>query len=280
MDKKKSEEMTFREFFDLAENEEAKEQILAFLKEKGFTEKQVNEMRIKEVFNLLQDVLIQYKTLIDVSLKKMREEQKKEAPSKPIKPVDFENMLKEMKRLKEKYSLPKSMLFVPDKLEISLQRNSYDNFHISYKEFFNYIPDLLLDVVITMSINALVQMGMPREWITQIDKNGVGIEANGNVFLIAGFILPELLIQKRLEDAEISSFFSLVARSRKAFTDFFELEFEWNSETEKKFQDLLDSSIRVMQEHPSMVKEMEAIVKKYTQPDEDSESGDEEKTPK
>lgn len=268
MDKKKSEEMTFREFFDLAKNEETKEKILVFLREKGFTEKQVNEMKMKEVFNLLQDVFIQYKTLIDVSLKKMREEQKKEAPSKSIKPVDFESMLKEMKGLKDKYSLPKGMLFVPDKLEISLQRISYDNFHLSYKEFFNYIPDLLLDVVITTSINALVQMGMPRKWITQIDRNGVGIEADGNFRLIASCILPELLIQKRLEEAEISSFLSLVARSRKAFTDFFELEFEWNSETEEKFQDNLDNSIRVMQEHPSIVKEMEAIVKKYTQPSE------------
>ena len=267
---KKPEEMTFQEFFDLVRDEELKQQILTLLKKEGFTEKQVNKMKMEEV-NLYMSR--QLKTLLDVELEKTTKKQK-ETPSKPIKLADFENMLQEIKTLRKKYNMPKGVLFVPNKLEFSIQRISYDNFHLSYKEFFNYIPDELLDVVIFMTINFLVQLGMPREWINRTDRNCVGIEVDGNFFRVVGSIIPELMIQKRLKDSEISSFLSFVARTRKALTDFSELEFEWNSETWKKFNDKLNDQNRIMQEHPSIKSELEAIMKKYTQQSEKLKSND------
>ena len=176
--------------------------------------------------------------------------------------VDFMKMLEEIKAIKEKYNMPKGILLVPDKLEISVQRISYDQFHLSYKEFFNYLPNQIQDIAIPITINTLIQTGIPRERITRIANNGVAMEFDGNFLQIASALFAELLIQRRFDDDEIISFFSSVARIRKAFTDLSELEFEWNSDIEKRFYSNLENLFKLMQEHPSLLMEIEAIAKK------------------
>ena len=69
---------------------------------------------------------------------------------------EFVKMLDEIRAVRDKYGLPKGIVFVPDKLEISLKRNSYDSFHLSYKERFEYLPNEILDIVVPISINLLV----------------------------------------------------------------------------------------------------------------------------
>lgn len=197
MTKKKSGEITFRESFDLM-----KQQLLTLLKEKGFTEKEINEMTMERVNKELKDISKKYTKLLDVELQKIEEK----PSTRPTKPVDLKNMFKEVIAIREKYNMPKSMMFVPDELKISVRRISYDKFHLSYKEFFTYLPNPILKIMMPLTINFLVQIGIPREWITRINENGVGIEADVNFLMIASFILPELLIQKRFEDAEF--FFS------------------------------------------------------------------------
>ena len=111
--------------------------------------------------------------------------------------VDLEGMLNELKRVREKYSLPKGIIFVPDKMEISVQRTSYGNFRLVYEEFFTYIPNLVVGAVITSTINMLTQIGLPKESITRINRNGVRLELSGNLYKIIGCILSELLIQQK-----------------------------------------------------------------------------------
>lgn len=194
--------------------------------------------------------------------------------SSKIEPFNIVDMLAEMKAIREKYGMQKGLLFVPDKLSISIERISYDNFHLSYAESFNYLSSQVLDMVIPVSINMLVQMGFPRERVTRISQNSVGIEIDGNLFLILGLVLSELSIQKRFEDTDISLLFDAVQKSRKAFTESVDFGFEWNSEIEKRFYGILSNTFKVMQEHPNVVTELEAVVKKYTQSNEARKSGD------
>jgi hypothetical protein len=56
-------------------------------------------------------------------------------------PVDLETMFNEMKTIKEKYNIPKGMLFLPDKIEIILEREETNNFNLTYSESFNYLPE-------------------------------------------------------------------------------------------------------------------------------------------
>jgi hypothetical protein len=188
-----------------------------------------------------------------------------------VKPVDFVKLLDDVKALMEKYSMPRGIILVPDKLEILIQRNS-NNFHLSYRESFTYLPNHVLDVAIPVTINTLVNTGFPRESITRISNNCVGLEINGSYEQVLGAVLNEILIQKRLSEDELVSFLSFVARMRKALTDLSDLGFEWNSETEKTFYGNLENLFKVMQEHPSFLSEMQAIVTKYTNQKEKSES--------
>lgn len=177
----------------------------------------------------------------------------------------FVKILDEIRALREKYGLPKGVMLVPDRLEISLERNSYDNFHLSYKEYFNYLPDFVLDLVIPITINMLTQTGIPRERVVRIAKNGVGMEIDGTALMIMGLILSELSIQKRFTEEEITILVSSLGKLRRAFTDSQDLEFEWNNEIEERYFKNLEQTGAVVMANPSFVSEMEAIPKKYSE---------------
>ena len=105
------------------------------------------------------------------------------------------------------------------------------------------------------------------------------MEINGSFEQVLGAVLNEILIQKRLSEDELVSFLSSVARMRKALTDLSDLGFEWNSETDKTFYGNLENLFKVMQEHPTFLTEMQAIVTKYTNQKEKSESETQENKP-
>jgi hypothetical protein len=197
-----------------------------------------------------------------------------------IRPFDFVKMVDEMRALKEKYAMPKGILLVPDKLEIQVQRIAYDRFHLSYKEYFNYLPNEMLNMVIPVTMNMMRQIGIPKEKVTRIAENCVGIELDGDFFLIAGSVLVELLLQKRFNEDETISFFSTVAKMVKALCEWSSLEFEWNSEIQQRYYDTIGKLFEVMQAHPTLLSEIEAIIKKCAQSNETLKSDkDEENVP-
>jgi hypothetical protein len=177
----------------------------------------------------------------------------------------FVKILDEIRALREKYGLPKGVMLVPDRLEISLKRNSYDNFHLSYKEYFDYLPDFVLDLVMPIAINMLAQTGIPRERVVRIAKNGVGMEIDGTALMIMGLILSELSIQKRFTEEETTILVSSLERLRRAFADSHDLEFEWNNEIAERYFKILEQTGAVVMANPSFVSEMEAIPKKYSE---------------
>ena len=174
-------------------------------------------------------------------------------------------MVDEMRKLREKYAMPKSVLLVPDKLEIQVQRIAYDRFHLSYKEYFSYLPNEIFNLVVLTTMNIMSQIGVPKEKVTRIAENGVGMELDGDFSIIAGAVLSELLIQKRFNEDETISFFSKVARTVKAFNEWSSAEFEWNSEIEKRYFDTMEKIFEIVQAHPTLSSEIEAIKKKCSQ---------------
>ena len=179
--------------------------------------------------------------------------------------IYFTKMLDELRVVKEKYKLPKGILFVPDRLEIAIKRNSYDNLHLSYKEYFDYLPDTVLDIVLPMTINMLVQSGIPKQQIKRISKNGASMELNGSAEMITGMVLSELLIQKNFNEDEIEKLVIIIKRTIKGFTDSSNLKFEYNDELGKEFFNILAELLAVTQNNPSMALEVQEIVNKYSQ---------------
>ena len=180
-----------------------------------------------------------------------------------IKPFDFEGMVNEIVTVKEKYGFPKAMYFVPDKLEITLQRMGEDKFSLDYQETFSYLPPLFLGRAIQNVVNFMSQSGVPKENITVLD-NGVKLKLTGSFVLIASCILFEILIQKRTEESEIISLTDSFIKTHKMFSRLSDFYWNWNNDIAKKFESLTEKIYRIMLDHPSARSEIEAIARKYT----------------
>jgi hypothetical protein len=77
----------------------------------------------------------------------------------------IKRMCDDLQAIREKYGLPKGILFIPDRYEIAIKRNSYDRMYMDYKAFYDFLPDTALDIFIPLQINQLTQMGIPKEKI-------------------------------------------------------------------------------------------------------------------
>jgi hypothetical protein len=176
----------------------------------------------------------------------------------------FIKMLSELRAIREKYGLPRGLLFSPDRLEISTKRNSYDNVHLSYKEYFDYLPDTVLDLVIPASINMIVQIGVPRECVERIGKNGVGLEIDSTTILVVAMLLSELSIQKRFTEEELQNVMTAGNNTIRALTDTSDLMFEWDEEIGHRYLSILQKSGAILLANPSAVVEMQEVQKKYS----------------
>jgi len=56
----------------------------------------------------------------------------------------------------------------------------------------------------------------------------------------------------------------VAGNTQRSFADFSDYEYEWNSDIERRFFDNFGKIFRVVQENPSFMGEMQAIVDKYT----------------
>jgi hypothetical protein len=177
----------------------------------------------------------------------------------------FSNMLDEIKEVNEKYGLPKGILLVPDRLEFSVKRNSYDNLTLHYEEYFDYLPDAVLDLVVPLTINALTQTGIPKNRIQRIAKNGVSIELEGRASVVVGAVLNELLIQKRYTEEDISRLINTIRRLQKSFSESMDFEFEWNTEIAEKYLGNLTKTSNIVMSNPDYLSEIQGIQKKYSE---------------
>ena len=173
------------------------------------------------------------------------------------KQIDLESMFEEIALLYKKYGISKNIGFVPDKLEIVLERNDIDKFNLTYSEYFNYLPTHIQQVAIEQTINLLHQIGIT-EKIQRVD-NGVKVKINGK-YPIVTFPIAEILIQNKNNGSEINSLLTSLKRNYQLFNTFFDFQWKWDDETEKKVKKL----IKISTEHPSISSEIEAIVKKYS----------------
>ncbi len=179
-----------------------------------------------------------------------------------IKPIDLEGMFKEIEMIRKKYGIPKGVLFVPNKLEIVLERKEIDKFDLTYTEFFNYLPDHVLKIAKENSIQLLQQMGLPLKKIIQMN-NGVKVEMSGD-FRIAVWPIIEILFQNKDNKTVIKTIFESINKIYQTLTQNAGFHWDWNNETESKYNNFLTTLIKIMQEHPSISDEMEAVISKYT----------------
>lgn len=177
-------------------------------------------------------------------------------------PVDFEGMIAEIRALNEKYGVPRGIVFVPDKLEISLQRRETSKFSMSYQETFSYLPEYALNIATEALMQMIRQSGLPFSNVTRVEK-GVRMEMTADLPVILSAILAELSIQRPLEDVEFLDIVGDARIGKRMFTGFSDLCWTWNDDVAKRLDNTLHTFDKIMAEHPSYGLEMGNIVRKY-----------------
>jgi hypothetical protein len=173
------------------------------------------------------------------------------------KQFDLERMFEEIKSIYKKYGVSKNVGFVPDKLEIILERKDIDKFNLTYSEYFNYLPTHIQQIAIEQTIHLLQQIGIT-EKISIVD-NGVKVKISGH-FPIVMFPIAEMLIQNKNNGSEIKSILDSLHKNYQLFTSFFDFQWKWDDETDNTIKKLY----KILSENPSISSEVDAIVKKYS----------------
>ena len=176
--------------------------------------------------------------------------------------IDLETMFKEIETINNKYGVPKGIWFVPDKLEIILERKEEGKFNLIYSEFFNYLPQHVLSIAVETTVQLLQHMGFPSENVIRIE-NGVKVQMSGD-FKIPYSTIAELLIQNKYDETKIRANFESIIKHYQILSHLSDFHWSWNDETERKLNNFLSIWNKVIQENPSVSSEIEAVIKRYT----------------
>jgi hypothetical protein len=176
--------------------------------------------------------------------------------------IDLEAMFNEMKTIKEKYSIPKGMIFLPDKIEVILEREGTNNFNLTYSESFNYLPEHVLNVAKESAIQFIQLIGLPLKKVFQTEK-GVELQISGD-FNVASLPIIEILLQSETNEQTIKDVFEIVCKVYQMFSQLFKFYRHWDANTEIEFNNWIMALNRIKQEYSSFFSEIEEVVKKYT----------------
>lgn len=178
------------------------------------------------------------------------------------KPVDVEIMFKEIEIIRKKYGIPKGMGFIPDKLEIVLERKGIDKFELTYVEFFNYLPDNVFNWARENTIQFFQQMGITPETITLIE-NGVKAQTSGD-FRVVLFLILELFLQNKYFESKLKLDCDSINKFFQMFSNLWDFYWSYDDKVEKRWNNFITIFNKIMQENPSIPSEINAVIKKYT----------------
>ena len=178
------------------------------------------------------------------------------------KPVDVEGLLKEVGMIYKKYSMPKGMGFIPDKLEIILERKEADKYELTYIEGFSYLPDNVFNVARENTVQFFQQMGIHPKTVTLIEK-GVKAQISGD-FRVVLFPILELFLQNKYIESQLKLDCDSINKFLQIFSNLWDFHWNYDDEVEKKWNNFIMIFNRIKQENPSFSSELEAVIKKYT----------------
>lgn len=177
--------------------------------------------------------------------------------------TDIEAMFKELEMIQKKYGIPKTIGFVPDKMEFILERKGTDKFELTYSEFFNYLPQHIVDIAVESLILFSKYRGIPQEKILRIE-NGVKILLSDDSKILDRPII-ELLMQNKNINSEFDSIYNTIKKSIQMFSNFLDIYLEYDAEIGTKVDNSIARINKIIQENPSIPSQIENVIKKYTE---------------
>jgi len=176
--------------------------------------------------------------------------------------VDTGSLFREINDVFKRYDLGKGVGFVPDRLEVTMERAASGACTLVYREFFTYLPPEVMAVAMGNAIEFLSGMGIPRERIKPLES-GVEVTLEGDA-RIAYFPILEMLIQDRDISGNIDSALDSLKNSIHSLMELFEFAWCWDAASEEMWRTNIAKLSEIISENPEMQGEIEKIVKRYT----------------
>jgi hypothetical protein len=176
--------------------------------------------------------------------------------------LDAGFLFKEINDVFKKYGVGKGVGFVPDRLEVKLERAPSGSFSLVYREFFGYLPPEVMEIATGNAVEFLSGIGVPRERIRSLDA-GVEVTIEGDA-RIAYFPILEMFIQDREVARNLSIAFDSMKGSIHSLMELFDFAWEWDSASENMWRSNVAKLNEIIEKNPGMQKEIEGIVKRHS----------------
>jgi hypothetical protein len=165
-------------------------------------------------------------------------------------------------KLYQKYQLPKMLGFVPDRLEITMNRHHDQQFTLRYTERFLYLPDYALETARDNAIQLLHQLQVPIATLQPVDK-GVQLQLTSDARLIWHLIL-ELLMQLNQPAPTVRAQLDTLYQQYQLFRVLLDTQWHWDTTVAETFAHVTTTLETLMQDHPTFNEELMNILKHVT----------------
>jgi len=176
--------------------------------------------------------------------------------------VDAGSLLREINGVFKRYGVGKGVGFVPDKLDVTIERAASGTCTLIYREFFTYLPPEVMAVAMGNAVEFLASIGIPRERIKPLDS-GVEVTLEGDA-RIAYFPMLEMLIQDTGIAGNVDSTLESLKGSLRSMMELFEFAWSWDTTSEEMWRNNIAKLNEVISANPGMQDEIEEIVKRHT----------------
>ncbi|MCX6654550.1 MAG: hypothetical protein NTY03_05450 [Candidatus Bathyarchaeota archaeon] len=148
--------------------------------------------------------------------------------------VDTGSLFGEINEVFKRYGVGKGVGFVPDRLEVTMDRATSGVCTLVYREFFTYLPPEVMAVAMGNAVEFLSSIGIPRERIKPLDS-GVEVTLEGDA-RIAYFPMLEMLIQDKGLGGNVDSALDSLKGSIHSMMELFEIACSWDTTSEEMWR--------------------------------------------
>jgi hypothetical protein len=176
--------------------------------------------------------------------------------------VDADTLFGEINTVFKKYGVGRGVGFVPDRLEVKMERSASGACTLIYREFFTYLPPDVMELAMGNAVEFLSGLGVPKDKIKPLDA-GVEVTLEGDA-RIAYFPMLEMLIQDRGIGGSVDSALDGLKGSIHSLMELFEFAWGWDAASEEMWRSNVEKLRSVIEANPGMQAEIEDIVKRYS----------------
>ena len=162
----------------------------------------------------------------------------------------------------KKYGVGRGVGFVPDRLEVKMERTASGECTLVYREFFTYLPPDVMELAMGNAVEFLGGFGVPKEKIKPLEA-GVEVTLEGDA-RIAYFPMLEMLLQDHGIAGNVDSALDGLKGSIHNLMDLFDFTWGWDSASEEMWRSNVEKLSAVIEANPGMQAEIEDIVKRYS----------------